>query len=172
MAGYEEEVLQLENIELPINTDEEMVEEVETENIEVPFIGDEERVDELVDEELFNNNSARDEEDILRLQNDELRIYAAGERVEEVTWANIAVIDKDLENMPAAAKDHVVDEIVECDEHITEVATKKSDVVIDDNNMMVISFVDHEAGDRDSPNIDDDKDASSGQKKKRKYGSV
>ena len=130
-----------------------MVEEVETENIEVPFIGDEERVDELVDEELFNNNSARDEEDILRLQNDELRIYAAGERVEEVTWANIAVIDKDLENMPAAAKDHVVDEIVECDEHITEVATKKSDVVIDDNNMMATSFVDHEAGDRDTPNI-------------------
>ena len=62
LARYEEEVLQLKNVELPINTDEEMVEEVEKENIEVPIIGDEERVDELVDEELLNNNSARDEE--------------------------------------------------------------------------------------------------------------
>ena len=68
--------------------------------------------------------------------------------------ADIAVVDKDLENMPAAAKDHVVDEIVQYDVHITEVATKKSDVVIDDNNMMVISFVEHEAGDRDTPKID------------------
>ena len=72
MARYEEEVLQLENVELPINTDEEMVEEVEKENIEVPIIGDEERIDELVDQEMLNNNSARDEEDILQLQNDEL----------------------------------------------------------------------------------------------------
>ena len=99
-------------------------------------------------------------------------INAAGERVEEVTKADIAEVDKDLENMPAAAKDHVVDEIVEYDEHITEVATEKSDVVIDHNNMMVISFVDHEAGDRETPNIVDAKDASSGQDKKRKSGSV
>ena len=142
MARYEEKVLQLKNVELPI-------------------IGDKERVDELVDEELLNNNPARDEEDILQLQNDILPINAAGERAEEVTKADIAVVDKDLENMPAAAKDHVVDEIVKYDEHITEVASEKSDVVIDHNNMMVISFVDHEAG-----------DASSGQDKKRKYGTV
>ena len=63
LARYEEEVFQLENFELPINTDEEMVEEVEKENIKVPIIGDKEWVDKLVDEEL-NNNSARDEEDI------------------------------------------------------------------------------------------------------------
>ena len=44
-------------------------------------------------------------------------INAAGERVEEVTKADIVVVDKDLENMPAAAKDHVVDEIIEYDEH-------------------------------------------------------
>ena len=74
--------------------------------------------------------------------------------------------------MPAAAKDHVVDEIVEYDEHITEVATEKSDVVIDYNNMMATSFVDHEAGGRDTPNIVDAKDASSGQDKNGKYGSV
>ena len=82
MARYEEEVLQLENVELPINTDKEMVEEVEKENIEVPIIGDKERVDKLIDEELLNNNSARDEEDVLKLQNDELPINTAGEKVE------------------------------------------------------------------------------------------
>ena len=76
-----------------------MVEEVAKENIEVPIIGDEERVDELIDEELLNNNSARDEEDVLKLQNDELHINAAGKRVEEVTKADIAVVDKDLEYM-------------------------------------------------------------------------
>ena len=48
----------------------------------MPIIGDEERVDELVDEELLNNNSARDEEDVLKLQNDELPINTAGEKVE------------------------------------------------------------------------------------------
>ena len=108
-----------------------------------------------------SNNSARDEEDVLQLKNDELPINTAEEKVEEVTKADISVVDKDLENMRAAAKDHVVDEIVEYDEHITEVATEKSDVVIDHNNMMFISFVDHAAG-----------DASSGQDKKRKYGTV
>ena len=45
------------------------------------------------------------------MQNDELPINTAGERVEEVTKADIAEVDKDLENMPAAAKDHVIDEI-------------------------------------------------------------
>ena len=87
------------------------------------------------------------------MQNDELPINAAGVKVEEVTKADISVVDKDLENMPGAAKDHVVYKILEYDEHITEVATEKSDVVIDDNNMMATSFVDHEAGDRDTPNI-------------------
>ena len=62
MARYEEEVFQLENFELPINADEEMVEEVEKENIKVPIIGDKERIDKLVDEELLNNNSARERE--------------------------------------------------------------------------------------------------------------
>ena len=35
--------------------------------------------------------------------------------------------------------------------------------------MMIISFVKHEAGDRDTPKIDDAMDASSGQEKKRKF---
>ena len=39
-----------------------MVEEVAKENIEVPIIGDKERIDKLVDEELLNNNSARERE--------------------------------------------------------------------------------------------------------------
>ena len=56
-----------------------------------------------------SNNSARDEEDVLQLQNDELPINSAGEKVEDVTKADIAEVDKDLENMPAEAKDHVVD---------------------------------------------------------------
>ena len=60
---------------------------------------------------LLNNNSAGDEEDVLQLQNGELPIKNAGEKLEEVTKADIAVVDKDLENMPAAAKDQVVDEI-------------------------------------------------------------
>ena len=91
------------------------------------------------------------------MQNDEQPINAAGERDVEVTKSRkYAYCSQTL-----ATKDHVVGEIVEYDEHITEVTNKKLDVVIDDNNMMVISFVDHEAG-----------DASSGQDKKRKYGTV
>ena len=58
-----------------------------------------------------SNNSAKDEEDVLQLQNDELPINTTGEKVEDVTKPDIAEVDKDLENMPAAAKDHFVDEI-------------------------------------------------------------
>ena len=49
----------------------------------------------------MNNNSARDKEDVLQLQNDELPINTTGEKVEVVTKADIAVVDKDLENMNA-----------------------------------------------------------------------
>ena len=55
----------------------------------MPIIGDKERIDKLVDEELLNNNSAGDEEDVLQLQNDKLPINNAGEKLEEVTKADI-----------------------------------------------------------------------------------
>ena len=85
-------------------------------------------------------------------------INADKEIAEEVKKVEIEV--------PAAANDYVVDEIV--DKFITEIANKKSDVVIDENNMMVISLLKHdlEAGDKDTPNNDD----TSGQEKKKKYG--
>ena len=73
---------------------------------------------------------ARVEEVVLHLKKVEVTITTDKERVEEV----------EIE-VPAAANDYVVDEIVEFAKFITEVANKKSDVVIDENNMMAISFL-------------------------------
>ena len=82
-----------------------------------------ERIEELVDKvkELHNNNLARVEEEVLHLEKVEVPINADNERVEEVKIG-----------APAAINDYVV-EIVEYDEFITEDATKKSDIVIDEN---------------------------------------
>ena len=65
---------------------------------------------------------ARVEEVVLHLKKVEVTITTDKERVEEV----------EIE-VPAAANDYVVDEIVKYDEFITKVATKKLDVVIDEN---------------------------------------